>query len=738
MIQNIPLELRALPQWCAARTDAVPVDPNTGHLAKVDDPSTWGTYDQAVATGLPHIGFVFSATDPYTVIDLDDKEYAPATEADKQAFANIIKYFQTYTEQSRSGRGWHLICRGNIGMGRRRGHVEVYSQGRFMILTGNGSGAIEDRSDLLRQLVAEMPVDTRAEDLEDTSEEEYSDATIMEMAMAASNAEKFNALCNGEISQYPSQSEADLALLSIIAFYTSNNAQVRRIFRSSPLGKREKAQKNDRYLNFAIGLIRGKEPPPIDLSEIIKPTQELPQVPTQSPKTKAAKSPVPYEPLPHPPGFLGELTRYFESAAIRPVHEISMAAAIGVLAGVIGRAYNISGTGLNQYLLLLAPTGTGKEGIQMAVDRLIQTVKLTVPSVDDFIGPAAFASGQALIRTLADRPGFVSVIGEFGLFLQQLSDARGSSSTVMLKKVLLDIYGKSGASSTLRSSVYSDSDKNTKIVQAPSLTILGESTPSTFFDGISPTHVAEGLIPRFLVINYTGPRPPANPNPHRPVPPEILERMVTLATMAITCKNEFRHIPVETSQPALVHLEALNIEADNQINARLDSVESALWNRAHLKALKLAGLLAAVDNPYQPTITEEHALWAIAIVRKDIQTMTTKFFTGDIGHGDSKQINDLRRVFDSYFKTEEEKLVTSYAIPAGLRDQGVVPYVYLSRRIQALASFRSDDRGSTFALKRAIEELTAAGEIQELPKTSPLVGKYSGRAFVVKRVATGA
>lgn len=737
MVQNIPEELRLLPQWCVAYGNAVPLDPKTGKLAKVDDPTTWGTFDQAVATGLPHVGFVFANTDPYTVIDLDDKEYNPATDADKIAFANIIKHFQTYTEQSRSGRGWHLVCRGSIGMGRHRGHVEVYSQGRFMILTGAGSGGIEERQELLLQLVAEMPEAIAGEDLDEEYESELTDAEIVETAQGAKNGDKFDSLCRGEIGEYTSQSEADLALLSIIAFYTKDNAQVRRIFRASALGKREKAQRNDRYINIALGKIRAKEPPPIDDTQIVKAAQDIVAKPKKAVKNTELKPETSYVPVPRAPGFVGELTAYFESTTIRPVHEISLAAALGILAGIAGRAYNISGMGLNQYILLLAPSGTGKEGIQTGIDQLVNAVRAQVPSVDDFVGPAAFASGQALIRVLSERPGFVSVMGEFGLFLQQLSDRKGNSANVMLKKALLDLYAKSGWSSTLRSSVYSDSDKNTKMVQAPNLTIVGESTPSTFFDGLSPTHVIEGLVPRFLIINYTGPRPPINRTPNQPPPPHVLERVMALAANAIVSKNTFTHCQVGQSAEATALFDAFNEEADAQINARRQEVEEALWNRAHLKALKLAALLAVADNPNAPTINQEQAQWAVNLVRKDIKIMTEKFFTGDVGQGDGKQLNDLRRIFASYFETEESKLTTSYAIPAGLRHQGVVPYVYLSRRSMALASFRQDPRGSTFAIKKSLEEMISAGEIQELSKIDSRVGSYSGRAFVLKKMATG-
>ena len=59
---------------------------------------------------------------------------------------------------------------------------------------------------------------------------------------------------------YGSQSEADMALLSIIAFYTRDNDQVRRIFRCTGLGKRDKATKDNRYLNTALRKLRAGEP----------------------------------------------------------------------------------------------------------------------------------------------------------------------------------------------------------------------------------------------------------------------------------------------------------------------------------------------------------------------------------------------------------------------------------------------------------------------------------------------
>lgn len=80
---TIPAELRELPQWVCWRAERrggkptkVPVDPHNGGTASSTDPSTWSSFDDAVAAAERHgcngVGFVFSKTDPYAGVDLDD------------------------------------------------------------------------------------------------------------------------------------------------------------------------------------------------------------------------------------------------------------------------------------------------------------------------------------------------------------------------------------------------------------------------------------------------------------------------------------------------------------------------------------------------------------------------------------------------------------------------------------------------------------------------------------------
>ena len=135
-----------------------------------------------------------------------------------------------------------------------------------------------------------------------------------------------------------------------------------------------------------------------------------------------------------PPGLLGAVAQFIYGAAPRPVPEIALAGAVGLLAGIVGRAYNVNGLGLNLYVLLLALTGSGKESISSGVTALMKGVRQSVPSSVDFIGPAAIASPQALAKHLANAntPSFVSILGEFGLTMQQMANPKAPAHLRMV------------------------------------------------------------------------------------------------------------------------------------------------------------------------------------------------------------------------------------------------------------------------------------------------------------------
>lgn len=741
MLESVPDELKRLPQWCCAGADKIPRDPKNLRYAEVDNPATWGTFEQCIATGAPYLGLVLSENDPYVCLDLDNKlpdpahpKRTPATEEELAIFQRLIAMMDSYTEISMSGRGYHIFVKARLEQSRQRGHVELYGSRRFIVITGNkiaGNG-IEDRQALIDMVAAEMRTPTSGTELDETIEEDLTDAELFDMAINATNGDKFNRLMNGQIEGYSSdgtQSEADFALLSILCFYSKCNEQVRRLFRLSDLGKREKATRNDKYLNTAIKKIRSQEPPPVQIMFDIAAVAGKPKPPT--PPT-IPDMPKPSVEFPRAPGFLGQLTDQMLTLSARPVYEISLIAAIGLMAGICGRAFNVSRCGLNQYLVLFGKTGVGKDAIADNIDCVMAQLAEVAPGVTQFVGPGAFASGQGLVRAFDNRKSFVSVLGEIGKTFQDWSNPNIAGSN-MIRKTLLHMYGRSGKGKILSKTVYSDSDKNTASVDSPAFSFIGETAPDPFFEALNESHIVEGLLPRFLCINYDGGRMPLNKNPATRIDEGILRHLQAVAgfAMSLDGRDEVQNVTFTAEAERIV--DAFGVACDKKINdASNGNASVEIWNRAHMKVLRLAALAAACDNPCQPQITKEHADWAINIVTRDSNMMSERFESGDFGGGDAKQLNDVRRSFDAFDSIERDKLQHAYSVPREIMDMGLVPYVYLQRRTASLSAFRKDKRGSTGALLGALQTLVATGEIVEVPQSQYASFGYSGKCYKKK------
>jgi len=762
---NIPHEMRIYPQWVVWRyedTDSkkptkVPYSAKTGHLASVTDPNTWAGFDEcvnAMSSGwYAGIGFVLTENDPYSFIDLDDTK-GDQTALDRQI--KIFNEFNSYAERSPSGSGLHIIVKGAIPSGRRRSFIEVYSSLRYMTMTGDvyRNAPINDCNELLNVLWGQMGQGSVAvAHYAGLAEAKETDEQVYNRAVAAANGDKFAELYAGKWEgMYASQSEADFALVDIIAFYTQNRAQISRMFRASGLGQRDKAKRDD-YVSYMLNKCFDRMLPPVDvdglrnkLDEAIAKKEAADRAAALSQNSEA--TPHPKAPAPNlneaskvysvPPGLVGEIAQYIYAQAPRPVPEIALAGALGLVAGIVGRAYNISGTGLNQYVLLLAPTGTGKEAIASGIDKLMGQVIRTVPAASDFIGPGEIASSQAIIKYMSRGPtSFVSLVGEFGIYLQQMASVNAPPHLIGLRRFLLDAYNKSGEGKVLRPSIYSDKDKNTAAVLAPSFTLLGESTPEKFYEGLHEGLISEGLLPRFTMIEYHGERPALNPG-HLSAQPsfELIDRLSTLCAHALMLNSQHKAIHVQTDATARELFQQFDAHCDANINTSDREVRRHLWNRAHVKALKLAGIIAVGCNPYDPTITADVASWAINLVVADVRNLLARFDAGEIGI-DNDETKQLAKVIATVkdFVVSPWPDVAKYAGEgmSNLHSNRIVPYSYVQRRLAAVAVFRKDRIGASGAIKRALKTLCERGDLQEVSRAT--LAKDYGTSAVAYMVA---
>ncbi len=293
------------------------------------DPLTWGTFADAVAAwetaleGWEHddpagyrgggLGYVLTAADPYTGVDLDHS-VDPATGAMAPWAQAIVDQLGSYTQRSCSGTGLHVLIAAALPPGRcQDGDLQMWDHARYFAMTGwhvSGTPAtIEARQGPLEALWCDhfgaqvgdlvhcvdghgvitnavpwaiLHIDLAsdgtpyAQFAESTSgwplarcelvpppiaiatgqplSPPMPDDVLLQKANAAKNGAKFGQLWAGDWTGYTSQSEGDLALCQLLAFWTQDPGQIQRLFEDSGLYRAAKWGKRANYRQQTIRL----------------------------------------------------------------------------------------------------------------------------------------------------------------------------------------------------------------------------------------------------------------------------------------------------------------------------------------------------------------------------------------------------------------------------------------------------------------------------------------------------
>ena len=245
-------------------------------LADATNPATWASSEEAVAAWVASktykgVGFVFTATDPFCGIDLDHC-IDPATGKIAPWARHILKWLNSYSEVSVSGTGIHIYVKASLtatlqalgtthpkDIKHKKGGVEIYDQERYFTWSNKHikgtPETIEERQDQINELYFELFFIEEETPLPPPKQNEPilqatlpDDAALIRLAENARNGHLFSQLWRGNISDYyqadsqeTDHSRADLALCSLLAYWTQKEAiRIDRLFRQSALYRREK------------------------------------------------------------------------------------------------------------------------------------------------------------------------------------------------------------------------------------------------------------------------------------------------------------------------------------------------------------------------------------------------------------------------------------------------------------------------------------------------------------------
>lgn len=350
-----------------------------------------------------------------------------------------------------------------------------------------------------------------------------------------------------------------------------------------------------------------------------------PVMPVQLPPTTSTE---PARAIPNyianPPGMLGDITRWIVATAPKTQHELALAAAIALCSVVMGRTYRSQfGNWTSLYFVLIAKSTEGKEHPQACIEKI-----LTEADLGYLIGGSGYTSAGAVYSALLKSPCHLSTIDEMGKLLK-MSRANGQANTEAALDKLIEAFGRQDG--ILRPPTYStmtlskgQASQTERVVHNPGITILGATTPATFFQNLTDDLVKDGFLGRCIVVESKQPRQLLRFVERSGPTPRILDWCRTVHVSSVKAGNLADVSPAEMP-PSVIDLpisEAcmpILTQFEQELNDTKDGNEAegldVLLGRTLEKAMKLAMIVCKATDPNHREVLPEHMRWAVEYVR---------------------------------------------------------------------------------------------------------------------------
>lgn len=724
---------------------------------------------------------------------VDEKEW----ERRSEQFSSIISGMDCYTELSLSERGYHVLFKidANISKQCDLEGVAIYThRRRFIVLTGNVvdnatlqltsiDGYVSDkpvpyRDTHVTQLMSKFGMDGGGVDIElDEIESVVTDDDLLNHIMLDNSwSDIFTEMCSytnqlirSGSTKYPSSSEAVLAIIGALCKFTDSNEQVRRIFRTLPLSQHEsnKYVKNNVAIDRAIKKVRAEiaEDKKIDEGiaayyegEIAKKKAEMNLFKLTESKMKLdndlvasdiddvemdevlqrvneeyAELSESFSDIPPAHGLIGELMDFFYDRSPHKLREAAVAGALAVVSGIVGRQYRISGSALNNYFIVIAPSTMGKESASKGINYIAD--KTSDVDGNQFFCFDTVSSGQAL-RTIVRDVEFGSVttvMSEFALLVNSLRSENKGSPQQKLYDELLDVFSKNDKTSVYGGSRHANAEHNRSAIKAPAFSIVGDCTDD-LYEKITDAMCVGGFLSRFIFLQHKGRKKKLyDKNAHKvELDPDVIDELKRLIVQVkhLHERGNFVEIGIKDSktQKILDDFEMYVTGRYNFYDKSSDEVYRQLYGRAHLKILTIASLFAVCRSIGNPVIHEEDVIWARALVMRFIMDIELRINNGEIGNSEA---NCVKRV-----KTLMDRLLNKHARPRDTRTKkykdllnlGFIPHSLLTYYLSD-DSFRIGQYTPSKTLDTCISILIRNGELRLMSDSEFGTLRKTGKNF---------
>jgi hypothetical protein len=241
------------------------------------------------------------------------------------------------------------------------------------------------------------------------------------------------------------------------------------------------------------------------------------------------------------PGTVGAIYDWIIAYSIRPNSVMALGVALAVVGTIISR--KVKGpqdAATHLYLIMLAPTGFGKDDPLQCGKRLLTAYK------ESLVGDDEWVSSQGIWRSLKRSPACCCFVDELGEQMALINDQKGNGFVGMVFSSLKKCYN---AWSDVRTATKAGADSD--IIRSPAPSVIGAGTPESFFRALKSKDLESGFINRMVVLPFEGNKKPpekirtASPEPRK----ELLDRLRALPQLSGGSMDEIVDSPGSNKLP---------------------------------------------------------------------------------------------------------------------------------------------------------------------------------------------
>jgi len=331
--------------------------------------------------------------------------------------------------------------------------------------------------------------------------------------------------------------------------------------------------------------------------------------------------------IPH--GALGNIVTYYKATSGNDQHGFAIQTALAIGSFVCGRYFCTNEDNYAAlYLLNVGRTATGKEHCKATIEKILKA-----SGQGHLISGDGFTSAGAVMSCLLQKPRTISVIDEFGMYLKA-SKMAGSSNQHEANSVLMQAISR--CASTLRAKSYSSitltkkqaEELQSKEVENPSLTLVGITTPSTFFESVSQKDVLSGFLNRFVLHISDADFGVRKKTTKMDVPESIINWINAIQKRA---RDNGNTLPLASTEANPVVIDICDSAYEIQKEFELECVDmmrqlekdglEGLAGRANEMAMRISLICALSRDPQTKLVADVDMLWAVNYMRLSLEQL---------------------------------------------------------------------------------------------------------------------